>query len=397
MNYLAITGREHELALAELEAIFSEDNVQSVNDTAVLVDSETAPEQAILGGSLKIAKVLHEIESSELSDGFKYLQETIPGQLDYLPEGKLQFGVSVYGFNPKPQWLLHQMLEIKKLIRRAGRSVRIIQNKQPALSSAQVLYNKLTSELGWELLLIKNGNKIILAQTLSVQDIDEYAARDQARPARDAKVGMLPPKLAQIMLNLANPDNSSRAVVADIFCGSGVVLQEAILRGLNVFGSDLSSEMIEASKTNLEWLEQQPFAPSDFPTHELTLSDARSVKLPENAQAIVSEMYLGEPLHTPPDPEKLTELMEENKKLLLETLDNIASQTPKNTALCIAVPAWKTKTVRKSVLDNPKTVESIKNLGYTFTKFSHNANRPLIYARAHQVVGRQMLVIRRSS
>ncbi len=396
MNYLAITGREHELALTELEAIFGEENVQSVGDSAVLIDSEKAPNQAILGGSLKIAKVLHEVESSELGAGFKYLQETIPGQLDYLPEGKLQFGVSVYGFNPTPKWILHQMLEIKKLIRGAGRSVRIIQNKQPALLSAQVLYNKLTSELGWELLLVKNGSKIILAQTLSVQDIDEYAARDQARPARNAKVGMLPPKLAQIMLNLANPDNSSRAVVADIFCGSGVVLQEALLCGFNVFGSDLSPEMIEASMTNLSWLEQQPFAPSDFPAHELTLSDARTAKLPVNTQAIVSEMYLGEPLHTPPDPEKLVELLTENKQLLLETLENIAAQTSENTTLCIAVPAWKTKTVRKSMLDNPKTVESIKNLGYTFTKFSHNANRPLIYARAHQVVGRQMLVIRRS-
>lgn len=306
MKYLTITGREHELALAELEAIFGEDNIQSVENTAVLINFETAPDQAMLGGSLKIAKVLHEVESSELGAGFKYLQEKIPGQLDYLPEGKLQFGVSVYGFSPTPKWILHQMLEMKKIIRRAGRSVRIIQNKQPILSSAQVLYNKLTSELGWELLLIKNGNKIILAQTISVQDIDEYAARDQARPARDAKIGMLPPKLAQIMLNLANPDNSKDSVVADIFCGSGVVLQEALLRGFNVFGSDLSAEMIEASTTNLEWLVQQPFAPSDFPGHELALSDARNVTLPKDTQAIVSEMYLGEPLQHATRPRKIS-------------------------------------------------------------------------------------------
>jgi hypothetical protein len=36
-----------------------------------------------------------------------------------------------------------------------------------------------------------------------VQDIDAYAERDFERPMRDAFVGMLPPKLAQIMLNLA--------------------------------------------------------------------------------------------------------------------------------------------------------------------------------------------------
>ena len=33
--------------------------------------------------------------------------------------------------------------------------------------------------------------------------------RDQNRPKRDARVGMLPPKLAQIMINLANPEAGS--------------------------------------------------------------------------------------------------------------------------------------------------------------------------------------------
>src|SRR5438132_1608433 len=82
----------------------------------------------------------------------------------------------------------------------------------------------------------------ILAQTVKVQDIAAYAQRDQARPKRYAKVGMLPPKLAQIIINLAVgrlPDNQLASIcdipageqiprphleltLLDPFCGTGV-------------------------------------------------------------------------------------------------------------------------------------------------------------------------------
>lgn len=64
-------------------------------------------------------------------------------------------------------------------------------------------------------------------RTSFVQDIESYTARDQARPMRDARVGMLPPKLAQIIINLALSNNDITEVL-DPFCGTGVVLQEGI-------------------------------------------------------------------------------------------------------------------------------------------------------------------------
>ncbi len=53
-----------------------------------------------------------------------------------------------------------------------------------------------------------------------MQDVDEYAARDQARPKRDAYVGMLPPKLAQTLINNAYGNELSgekRVTVLDPF------------------------------------------------------------------------------------------------------------------------------------------------------------------------------------
>jgi hypothetical protein len=49
---------------------------------------------------------------------------------------------------------------------------------------------------------LSSGNTQWLARTIFIQDIDAYSARDTGK-TRDMEVGMLPPKLAQMMLSLA--------------------------------------------------------------------------------------------------------------------------------------------------------------------------------------------------
>ncbi|MCA9340443.1 MAG: hypothetical protein KDA17_06005, partial [Candidatus Saccharibacteria bacterium] len=230
---VAILGRQPKISLAELECVFGADAVTEVSDYAALVDVEDSLPQLRLGGTIKSAKLLTRLDKTDLEGAFRHLQKAVPDHLQYLPEGKLQLGVSVYGFKAQKNWLLRQTLSLKKIVKNTGRSVRIIENKAEALEAAQVLYNKLTGPLGWELLLIKDGNDVLVAQTTGVQNIDDYAKRDFERPMRDAYVGMLPPKLAQIMINLAQPPEN--AVLLDPFCGTGVILQEAMLMGFGVY------------------------------------------------------------------------------------------------------------------------------------------------------------------
>src|SRR5690606_13809866 len=120
-----------------------------------------------------------------------------------MPEGKMTLGLSVIGLNISAKRLLATGLEIKKAIKQTGRNVRLVPNKTSELNAAQVRHNKLTSPTGWELVFIRNGKKTEVVQTVKVQDIDAYTKRDRGRPKRDAFVGMLPPKLAQIIINLA--------------------------------------------------------------------------------------------------------------------------------------------------------------------------------------------------
>src|SRR6185503_11866116 len=136
----------------------------------------------------------------------------------------------------------------------------------------------------------------LLAQTLFVQDIEAYGARDQARPARDARVGMLPPKLAQIMLNLsagplrASTDDLTRLRVLDPCCGTGVILQEALLMGYSVMGTDIEPRMTEYSKRNLKWLFEK--YPSLDGQVDIETADATSYQWP-GFSTIASEVFLG--------------------------------------------------------------------------------------------------------
>ncbi len=70
------------------------------------------------------------------------------------------------------------------------------------MKTATTLHEKLISQ-GLECMIIPNKTgDYIAAETVWVQDIDAYSKRDMDRE-RSMVVGMMPPKIAQIMINLA--------------------------------------------------------------------------------------------------------------------------------------------------------------------------------------------------
>lgn len=62
-------------------------------------------------------------------------------------------------------------------------------------------------------------------------------------------IGMMPPKLVQMMLNIVLENKSTRPAIYDPFCGLGTTLIEAANMGITrIYGSDLSKEMVTASQ-----------------------------------------------------------------------------------------------------------------------------------------------------
>lgn len=377
MKFLFILGREPQLSLVELEALFSSDKVQRLAPNIALVTSDIEPNLARIGGSIKCARVL---------------EEKLTDYLFALPEGKITLGFSDYSAkaNTKSTWKL--AMKHKSLLTRHGRSVRLVPNKDSAIiSSATSHHNQLGSKTNHVEIIIYND---YIATSIGTQNITAYARRDQARPARDAFVGMLPPKLAQILINLAT-EGQTGGTLLDPFCGTGVVLQEAMLDQYDVYGTDLSEKMINYSQRNLNWLvEKTPrLQKSNAPSFFVEEGDATKHQWKQaKVNYVASEIYLGHPLSAPPAEIKLKSLKSDAKALLLAFLRNIEPQLAPGATLALAVPAWLRPNGNYSTLD---ILDEIEKLDYNTTKYKYAASSDLLYYRENQIVARQIIVLRK--
>lgn len=424
MQSLLILGRQPALGLAELESLYGGDKVQTTGDKVTIVDVDPcllAFDR--LGGSMKFCKVLTTLETTAWKEIEKFLIKVSPGHSQRMPEGKMNLGLSAIGIDTSVKQLNASALTIKKAIKKTGRNVRVVPNKELELNTAQVLHNGLTKETGWELYLIRDGNQTIVAQTVKVQDIEAYTKRDRKRPKRDTRVGMLPPKLAQIIINLAVgqlPEESKQSIceippdqpippqhfdlkILDPFCGTGVILQEATLMGYDVYGTDLDPRMVEYSDQNLGWLRDtnlnaSPWIPENLDSitgenANVEQADATNYHWPHEIDAVASETYLGRPFTTKPGDEVLAQTVSDCNLIIKKFLQNIRGQIQPGTRLCLAVPAWQ---IKPGQFKHLPLIDQISDLGYNRVSFEHVRDEDLIYYRSDQVVARQLLVITRN-
>ena len=429
--YIALLGRQPEISLAELAAVFGTDNVNRISQQFAKVQTSQF-DITTLGGTIKCAEVITELPASRtdkasLLAASRFITQHYQAKWAHSPH-KITLGLSAYDLAIGARDIQKTGLILKSSLKKSGTSLRLIPNDQPALSTATAHNNKLGgSPHKVELLLIKTTDRrLIIAESRGVQNITTYTRRDRHRPKRDAFVGMLPPKLAQIMLNLAlgagslarhrTHDNSvtrsafslsdksmvlrtaldafdleetagSRPAVTilDPFCGTGTVLQEALLAGYDVVGTDLNQKMVDYTTENLSWLQSTFTTPGRV--IDIHQADATTHHWPnrESLTAVVCETYLGQPFSAPPAPQKLMEIVGNCNHIITGFLANIRPQLAPNTPLCIAVPAWHDASGWATHLP---LIKNLQKLGY------YQLNRtPLIYRRPDQIVARELLIL----
>ena len=373
MQYLAILGRQPLLSVAELESQFSDVSILSMpkNGPALAeFSSKTEPNIAKLGGTIKIAKELSKF--GDFSSPEQYLSS-----LDF--SGKYVIGVSDYSRNASARGAQGEALKIKRFLKKSGHSARVLPNKTADLSSASVFHNQLGEKPG-HIELIRYEKRWFIG--IGVQNINAYRDRDQKRPARDAKVGMLPPKLAQILINLCGPLEAG-AIVLDPFCGTGVVLQEAILMGYKAYGTDISERIVGFSEKNLQELAG---------TYRLSVGDATSFAWEQPVDAVACEGYLGPPMSQAPVDIKLKTVKQECKAIIIGFLKNLAPQIKPGTPVVMAIPAWQRP---NNQYDRLKILDEVDKLGYNVLKFRNLSQDDLLYYRDGQVVAREIIVLRK--
>lgn len=377
-EYITLLGRQPEISLAELSAVFGEENVALFSPQAALVQSDSFDIQQ-LGGTVKAGRVVTRTRGGWSEVNKKVTHDYTEKWRDH--DGKITLGISAYDLAVSARQLQKLGLSLKSSLKKHGVSLRLIPQTEAALSTATSHHNKLgLSPNKVELMIIHDRGEIIIAESTGAQNITALAKRDQARPRTDAFVGMLPPKLALMMLNIAG-NLPQDARILDPFCGTGTVLQEAALRGFTPYGTDLSEKMVRYAKENLEWIYNSLHREPDYTVEE---ADAMDAIWQQPIDAVVCETYLGQPFSAPPKPEKLEQVVGNCNHIITQFLKNIHSQLATGTPLCIAVPAWRAEngTITHLPIAQAKKLESIGFIVKT---------KNLLYYREGQVVAREIL------
>ena len=375
---ILITGREQNLSIAEAESLFGD--IQILNSQAISTVQDASIDISRLGGTIKIAR---RFELLKDADPKLIIESCIKQVLADSPQTKFNFGISSYE-NTKLN-ISKLGLSMKKELQSVGMKPRLVKGNEDNINAASIKHNKLASS-GYEFLIVASSSGVHLARTIAAQDVDNYSKRDYDKPCRDSKVGMLPPKLSQMLINLTRPDSDTRIV--DPFCGSGSLLIEASLMGLSAEGSDMSKKMIECTKANVEWFYSE--YPKSTPISVSDAADATLREYPKSKYAVATEGYLGENFSSQPTQTQLNEQIERLKELYLNLFKHLQNQATTPSAVCVCIPFWHVNS-HKIEID---IIDDIVNLGYTKSEFKSVRSESLQDHSEGQYIVRQSIIFR---
>ncbi len=445
MKYAFVLGRVYTLSIAELIAVMekpdpalgiSGESINIIDASEEVIVIETSQKiqaeklQKKLGGVIKILEIIDSLKKREQdSINFALKHYFKPSILkkhflkDY--KGKIQFGISLYLLDmtlakgsplpPNRNSSQNQRtvsafgepkrigMMVKNTLTEGGSSVRLVLPEFNSLSLASVSVTKnLLLQKGAEICIIAGKNIIYTAKTLVVQDFEDYGRRDYQRPARDERQGMVPPKVAQIMLNLSGCKNND--TILDPFCGIGTVIQEGLLLNFRMIGSDINKNAIKGSEQNLEWFRNRyKIAPGKFGVEVCDATEVSGLiqKSGHTVEAVVTECTLGPIYSKYPSQEEIETNFKNLFKLYQKSFTEFSKFLPKKGRVILCIPAYRKNQITYEMFPN---IDFITELGYTkidlvsekfckHLRFLRLTNRKTaIYDRKDQIVAREIVI-----
>ena len=324
-TFAFILGRESKLSLAELCNLYGSNKLITWTEHFAIFSLSHFSQTDLmhLGGSLRVIRILEEGISSE-----HFTSQILLTIKESKHEGKYTFALANYGIQLP---IFDMGMRIKKMLLGEGISARLVNHENTNIHSAVFKKEKLAKQ-GGEFCFLQTPQIGYFGITIAAQDIDDYSRRDTTKE-RDMIVGMLPPKLAQMMINLSRKNSEDLPWIYDPFCGLGTVLIEAAnMNILSILGSDINPDMVTATQNNINsyietekvWYDRitksggTPKKNIHHLKSEIFLMDATEIEISmgsENLRGhnIVSEWYLGDIMH--PRSITIDKVQKERRKL----------------------------------------------------------------------------------
>jgi len=418
--YCFVLGTNHSLSKVEIINLLLAEKIEfevieASKETLIIKTSGAIDGKRITNISGNIAKLIEIIKTAPFDSFFEQaVEKTVKENfIDLFLTDDIIFGISVYGSGGGMRKLddvyyLASPLskEIKESLTDIGKKVRFLSPKERVLSTVSV-NKKILAKQGLEISLCVGQNEIYIGKTIAVQDYESYSFRDYGRPKRNLKSGMIPPKLAKTMINLANKDKAQ--LFLDPFCGMGTILEELILLGYKkIIGTDIQKEALEDSKANLDWLFEnyQSLKRPDYQV-KLKKTDVRELAKAMSLQkvdAIITEPFLGSAESRHFNFRKINSQMKKLESLYLDAFKEFKKILNKNGVVVIIFPVFRFR----SELFHLNILEQIKQIGLKqeeFLPFISNEvieslhleiteRESIIYYRPGQAVSREIFIFK---
>jgi tRNA G10 N-methylase Trm11 len=386
-EYLFQLGSHPELSLAELESVCPQLEARVILNQQFAVVTNCQQQDWLqflqgLGGTIRIARIFAKFE---LGTRQSLIEESLRQELQnsFSPDKKNLLGLSI--FPPKNQYLIKKiLLKLKKELKK-DYSVRFINRNFTNLDAGTLHKEKIFTKSGGELVIVKGKSQIYLAETVAAQDVVSFSQRDFAKPQRDMQVGMLPVKLALMLLNFTRGSGRLPQSVYDPFCGTGTIISEAaFLQIPRLFASDLEPERVRDTEKNWQYFQEQFRL---FSNLELFTQDAsKPPSSPIEAEAICSETYLGPICKNPLSEKQFDQVKKQVEPIINNFFANLHKLFTGTTAV-VAIPFWQLRGGEQQFLKNPLALAE----KFWQTKTASK----LLFKRPDQTVGRQILVLRK--
>lgn len=355
-QYLSVLGYNQDLSIAELEAVIPLISKQTTSPELLYFSADELDlPQTInrLGGTKKLAEQLTTVSSDDL----------VKAIMPLVINNRFEFSLTNLD-HTSDQTLARKL---KQSLKNIGVSARFISSSTGTGVQPIMITNNQVVDL---LYSPKNSS---LYQTKAVSDYHAWASRDRAKPFIMPQSGMLPPKLARIMVNLALGSNPQR-VLLDPFCGSGTILIEGCLVGATCIGSDLDESRVAGTRKNLDWLNLPATLYHSDATHL-----SQRINIPVDAIAT-------EPLLGPPHPERtnLKNLVRGLDKLYLGSLKNWNKFLRPGARVVIVFPTY---SYQGREYRTGSFIDTRENLGYNLLRSD------LFFTRPKDGIKRQILIL----
>ncbi|CAB49892.1 TRM11 family SAM-dependent methyltransferase [Pyrococcus abyssi] len=326
-KYGIILGKNPELSILEIKSFSRrfklgvrvvEEVISGPNKSFIVVQSKNDIEKYFrwVGGSLKLVRIIGE--------GIESVKDMEYSRL---------FTVSVYG--RKIDWKEWRRLGsyVKKVFKEKGPSKFFKPATTYAMPSELIL--KGFPEVKDVVFMFLN-DRVLVGETVRLSDPFELKKLDVERPVVRPTIS-IPPRLARIMVNLSE---IRRGNVLDPFCGTGTIIMELTLQGLNAYGSDISQERILEAKQNVEWLRRE-FKVEKYPS--LRVCDVRKLRkcFPRTRfNAIITEPYMGKALKSKLTFKEAETLGRKLDRLYYQAFESFSDVSKRNSKVVFVFPAF---------------------------------------------------------